>query len=179
MGIAMPQRPNAGPIVARMSFFAPVSLLLFMAVLFVVTILKKIALHPMHYLFIAGGFFAFHILLSYLVDIISIHVAFWIAAAVSVVLVVSYVRLVAGVKFAVSIVALSQLVYLIGFSYSFFWVGRTGLTVTVVAIATLFILMQATGRVDWFNVFRRPGTAPMVPPLQTRPPGDGGDRTPA
>ena len=123
-------------------------------VLFAVVVLKKIQLHPMHYLFISAGFFAFHILLAYLVDIININAAFWICAAVSVFLVVSYMRLAAGVKFALTYVALCQLIYLVGFSYAFLWAGRTGLTVTIAAIVTLFVLMQATGRLDWNEVFR-------------------------
>ncbi|MBL7221779.1 MAG: inner membrane CreD family protein [Phycisphaerae bacterium] len=154
MGIEMPARTNAGPIAARMSFFAPVSLAFFFTVLFTVVVLKKLPLHPMHYLFISAGFFAFHILMAYLVDLISIHAAFWICAAVSTALVVSYMRLVAGVKFAVIYVAAAQVVYLVGFSYAFFWVGMTGLALTVGAIATLFVLMQATGKVDWNEVFR-------------------------
>jgi len=176
MGIAMPARQNAGPIAARMSFFAPVGLLFFFTVLFAVIVLKKIPLHPMHLLFVSAGFFAFHILLSYLVDIINIHAAFWICAAVSVFLVVSYMRLVAGVKVGVLLVGLAQLVYLVGFSYAFFWRGRTGLTITVGAMATLFVLMQATARVKWSEVFGRrsaivqlepvtsPGPAPPVAP---------------
>ncbi|MDY6914123.1 MAG: inner membrane CreD family protein [Planctomycetota bacterium] len=167
MGIVMPRRTNAGPITARMSFFAPVSLFLFFIVLFVVVVRRKIALHPMHYLFIAAGFFAFHILMAYLADLVIIHVAFWIAAAVSVFLVVSYLRLVAGVKFAVFQASLAQLVYLVGFSYAFFWVGRTGLTVTIGAVVTLFILMQATGRLNWGEAFKRPDRpAPTPPPPQ-------------
>ena len=47
------------------------------------------------------------------------------------------------------------MVYLVGFSYAFFWVGMTGLALTIGAIATLFVLMQATGRIDWYEVFRR------------------------
>jgi hypothetical protein len=155
MGIEMPARTNAGPIAARMSFFAPVSLAFFFTVLFTVVVLKKLPLHPMHYLFISAGFFAFHILMAYLVDLISIHAAFWICAVVSTALVVSYMRLVAGVKFAVIYVGAAQLVYLVGFSYAFFWVGATGLTLTIGAIATLFVLMQATGKVDWYEVFGR------------------------
>jgi len=173
MGIEMPSRTNAGPIAARMSFFAPVSLAFFFTVLFTVVVLKKLPLHPMHYLFISAGFFAFHILMAYLVDLISIHAAFWICAAVSTALVVSYMRLVAGVKFAVIYVGAAQLVYLVGFSYAFFWVGATGLTLTIGAIATLFVLMQATGRVDWSEVFK---VAPegkkqwvTVPPLPDEP----------
>jgi hypothetical protein len=128
MGIAMPRRANAGPIVARMSLFAPVSLAFFFTVLLAVVVLKGIPLHPMHLLLVAAGFFAFHILLSYLADVMNIHPAFWVSAAVSVLLVTSYLRLVAGVKFAVLYAGAAQLVYLVGFSYAFFWVGRTGLT---------------------------------------------------
>ncbi len=175
IGIEMPSRSNAGPLAARMSMFAPISLLFFFTVLFTVVVLKKIPLHPMHYMFISAGFFAFHILLAYLVDIINIHGAFWICAAVSIFLVVSYMRLVAGVRFAVLYVGLAQLVYLIGFSYAFFYPGRTGLTVVIGAVATLFVLMQSTGRVDWQGVFAKPqirtakpGRPPVEPPL---PPG--------
>lgn len=160
MGVVMPKRTNAGPIAARMSFFAPVSLFFFFAVLLAVVVLKNISLHPMHYLFVAAGFFAFHILLAYLADQINIHAAFWICAAVSVFLVVSYMRLVVGIKLAVTYIALAQMVYLVGFSYAFFWVGMTGLTVTIGAIATLFVLMQATGRTDWAEVLKRRDAAP-------------------
>ena len=167
IGIAMPKRPNAGPIAARMSYFAPVSLLFFFTVLFAVVVLRSIRLHPMHYLFIAAGFFAFHILMAYLADIINIHPAFWISASVSVLLVVTYMRLVAGVKFALVYTGLAQLVYLVGFSYAFFWVGRTGLPITICAVVTLFVLMQATGRVDWHEFFKRPARPVVIPPLAT------------
>jgi hypothetical protein len=163
IGIEMPARENAGPIAARMSFHAPVSLLFFFTVMFTVVVLKKIPLHPMHYLFISAGFFSFHILLAYLVDHIDIHLAFWISAAVSVFMVVNYMRLVAGVKFAVLYVGLAQLVYLIGFSYAFFFKGWTGLTVVVVAILTLFVLMMATALLVWDEVFARPSAPPRPP----------------
>ncbi|HHH75797.1 MAG TPA: hypothetical protein ENL03_02075, partial [Phycisphaerae bacterium] len=155
MGVVVPQPINAGPIAARMSMFAPVSLAFFFTVLFVVAVLKKVSLHPMHYLFIAAGFFAFHILLAYLVDILPVHAAFWICAAVSVILVTTYMRLVCGLKFTVFYVAGAQLVFLVGFSYAFFWVGKTGLTVTISAVVTLFVLMQATARINWSEVLGR------------------------
>ena len=177
IGIAMPKRPNAGPIVARMSYFAPVSLVFFFTVLFAVVVLKGIRLHPMHTLFIAAGFFAFHILMAYLADLINIHPAFWISASVSVLLVVTYMRLVAGVKFALLYTGLAQGVYLVGFSYAFFWVGRTGLTITVCAVVTLFVLMQATGRMDWHALFRhperpRPIVIPPVVPADPQAPAE-------
>ena len=39
------------------------------------------------------------------------------------------------------------------FSYAFFFEGFTGLTITVGAIVTLFVLMQMTARVSWDEVF--------------------------
>ena len=173
IGLEMPSLPSAGPIAARISYFAPVSLLFFLTVIFTVCVLKKIDLHPMHCLFISAGFFAFHILLAYLIDLVNIHAAFWICSAVSLLLVVSYMRLVAGFRFAAVYVGFAQLVYLIGFGYAFFWAGRTGLTVTIGAVLTLFVLMQATGRVNWTDSFRRrngqPQPRPEPPP--TTPPG--------
>jgi len=163
IAVDTPAREDAGPIAARMALYAPVGLFFFFTVLFTVMLLKKVPLHPMHYLMISAAFFAFHILLAYLVDHIDIHRAFWISAAVSVFLVVTYMRLVAGVKFAVAYVGFTQLVYLIGFSYAFFWKGWTGLTVVIVAIITLFVLMQATARVDWTRVFARPAAKPPQP----------------
>jgi len=173
MGIVVPQNANAGPIAARMSFFAPVSLFFFFTVLFVLVVLKGVRLHPMHYLFVAAGFFAFHILLAYLSDLCDIQAAFWICAVVSVLLVTSYLRLVGGVKFALLYAGVAQLVFLVGFSYAFFWVGKTGLSVTVCAIATLFVLMQATGRVNWHDVFSsRSPNSPPPPPQRFAPHGE-------
>ena len=71
------------------------------------------------------------------------------ATVVSVVLVTTYLRLVVSARFAFVEAALAQLVYLVDFSLAHFWEGFTGLTVTVLAIATLFVLMQLTGRVRW------------------------------
>jgi len=43
-------------------------------------------------------------------------------------------------------------VFLVLFSYAFFFEGYTGLTVTVGAVITLFDLMQMTGRVKWDEI---------------------------
>jgi hypothetical protein len=50
-------------------------------------------------------------------------------------------------------------VFLVLFSYAFFFEGYTGLTVTVGAVVTLFALMQATARVDWTAVFATPASS--------------------
>ncbi len=44
------------------------------------------------------------------------------------------------------------------------WLYRSKLNLLlIVAIVTLFVLMQATGRLDWSKVFSRPRTAPPPP----------------
>ncbi|MBK5260291.1 MAG: inner membrane CreD family protein [Thermoanaerobaculia bacterium] len=156
IGMVMPEKLQPGPLAGRISFFAPVSLLFFFFLIFVITRLRKIELHPMHYFFLATSFFAFHLLLGYLVDHISIHAAFAICSAVSIFLVVSYLRIVVGPRFAFVEAALAQLVYLVGFSYAFFFKGYTGLAVTIGAILSLFLVMQMTARVDWGGT--RPAT---------------------
>jgi inner membrane protein involved in colicin E2 resistance len=155
IGMDLPDRTNPGPLAARITFFAPVSLLFFMTVLVILGILSDENLHPMNYAFLSAAFFAFHLLLAYIVDHVNIHASFVVAAATSIVLVVSYLRLVAGMRFAVRRAGVAQLVFLVFFSYAFFFEGYTGLTVTVGSIVTLFVLMQATARVDWSTVFRR------------------------
>ena len=54
---------------------------------------------------------------------------------------------------------LSQIVYLVLFSLTFFWEGYTGLTVTVLSIVTLFLLMQLTGRIRWSALSQAPRPA--------------------
>ncbi len=148
-----PDRLNPGPLAARITFFAPVSLLFFFAVLVVSGVLRGRSLHPMNYLFVAAAFFAFHLLLAYLVDHVELHASFAIAAASSLFLVTSYLRIVAGPRAGILEAGLAQLVYLVLFSYAFFFEGYAGLTVTLGAVVTLFVLMQITARVDWARVF--------------------------
>ena len=103
--------------------------------------------------FLECAFFSFHLLMAYLVDHISIHLAFAICSAVSVILLVSYLRLVVGMRFAALEAGLAQVIYLILFSYAFFFEGFTGLAITIGAILTLFITMQMTARVRWSEKF--------------------------
>jgi hypothetical protein len=149
IAMVMPERLQPGPLAGEISFFAPVSLLLFFFLIFTITRLRGIDLHPMNYFFLATSFFAFHLLLAYLVDHISIHAAFAICSAVSIFLSVSYLRLVTGLRFALIEAGIAQFVYLVLFSYAFFLRGYTGLAVTIGCIVTLFVVMQMTGRVGW------------------------------
>ena len=162
--IEMPERQNPGDLAGRIIFFAPVSLLFFLTVMVVVCVMKRIEIHPMNYFFISAAFFGFHLLLAYLVDHISVHSAFLISAVVSVFLVVTYLRLVTGARFALLYAGTAQLVFLVGFSYAFFFKGFAGLTVTIGAVVTLFALMQVTGRVRWGEMFRSGTGVPPTPP---------------
>lgn len=154
IGMAMPTRLNPGPWASKVSFAAPVSLFLFFFLVFVFSTIKGIKIHPMNYLFLGAAFFSFHLLLAYLVDHISIHWAFAICSAVSIFLVISYMRLVIGLRLALIEVGLSQLIYLVLFSYTFFFEGYTGLAITILCIVTLFTTMQFTGKVDWEALFQ-------------------------
>jgi len=160
IGMAMPEKLQPGPLAGKISFFAPVSLFFFFFLVFIITTIRRTDLHPMNYFFLAAAFFAFHLLMAYLVDHISIHAAFAISAVVSLLLVVSYMRLVAGARFAIVECGLAQLVYLVLFSYAFFFKGFTGLAITIGAIITLFVVMQLTGRINWQEKFARDGLQP-------------------
>ena len=153
IAMTMPEKLQPGPLAGRISFFAPVSLFFFFFLMLIITTLRGIELHPMNYFFLAAAFFSFHLLLAYLVDHVSIHLAFVISSAVSIFLVVSYLRLVVGVRFAAREAALAQFIYLVAFSYAFFLKGFTGLAITIGSISTLFVVMQATGRIRWKEKF--------------------------
>ncbi|MCD4738493.1 MAG: inner membrane CreD family protein [Anaerolineae bacterium] len=155
VGVEMPSKLNPGPLASRMSYFAPVSLLFFFTVLMVLGAVNGTNLHPMHYFFLGASFFSFHILFSYLVDHVVLELAFIIAAVVSVALVVSYLWRVIGWRFAVREAGISQLLFLVLFSYAFFFEGYTGLVVTIGAIITLAALMQITAKVDWAAIFSK------------------------
>ena len=153
IAMVMPEKLQPGPLAGKISFFAPVSLFFFFFLMLIITTMRGIDLHPMNYFFLAAAFFSFHLLLAYLVDHISIHSSFAIASAVSIFLVVSYLRLVVGIRFASREAAFAQFIYLVMFSYAFFLKGFTGLAITIGSVLTLFVVMQVTGRIKWTDKF--------------------------
>jgi hypothetical protein len=171
IGMVMPTHVQPGELASALAFSAPVSLLFFFAIVFVLATLRRIDIHPVNYLLIAAGFFAFHLLFAYSADHLSVEVAFALSSVVSMVLVISYLRLVVSNTFAFREATLAQLVYLIGFSLAHFWEGYTGITITVLAIVTLFVMMQLTGRVRWHEVlsFGSKASPPPQPPSFTAP----------
>jgi inner membrane protein involved in colicin E2 resistance len=161
IGMTMPQKSQPGPLAGEISYAAPVSLFFFFFLMFIITTLRNIDLHPMNYFFLATAFFAFHLLLAYSADHISIHAAMALSSVVSAGLVVSYLRLVVGLRFAALEAGTAQLIYLVLFSYAFFWKGFTGLAITIIAIITLFIVMQMTGRIRWTERFAARSRVPV------------------
>lgn len=155
IGMVMPRKLNPGPWVSEVTYFAPVSLFLFFFLLFIYTTIKNIRIHPMNYFFIGVAFFSFHLLMAYLVDHLSIQLSFIVCSFISIFLVISYMRLIVGSRTAFLEVGISQFVYLVVFSYTFFFTGYTGLAITILCIITLFFVMQSTGKVDWDTVFHK------------------------
>ncbi len=171
IGMKMPQRIQPGQLAASLSFSAPISLGFFFLLLMVLSKLRGHDIHPVNYLFLGAAFFAFHLLFAYTVDHLHIVPAFALSSGVSVLLVVSYLRLVVSPRFAFVEAALAQLVYLVGFSLAHFFDGFTGLTVTVISILTLFLLMQLTGRIRWGAEPKAPSDkpSPNTPPPPAPP----------
>lgn len=153
IGMDMPATLNAGPVVADVAAWAPLSLVLFFGVLLLISVMRGIDLHPMHYLFCAAGLFAFPLLFAYSVDLLPVHAAFFIAAGVSLTLVCGYLRAVGGGALFRTAVA-AHLSYVVLFSYSFFHPGASGFVLTILGIVTLGVLMHLTARVDWSARFR-------------------------
>jgi inner membrane protein involved in colicin E2 resistance len=147
----MPKVLNPGPIASRISFFAPVSLLFFFAVFLIFGAVTGMNLHPMNYFFLAAGFFAFQLLFAYTVDLMPIHMCFFLSAAVSLGLVCGYLHAVGGRQLT-RIALPAQFAYMVLFSYSFFFDGLSGLTIAVGAVLTLAVLMVATAKLNWSEV---------------------------
>lgn len=153
IGMDMPKRLNAGPVAARIAFFAPVSLLFFVTLILLIGGMKGIPLHPMHIFFVSAGFFAFHLLFAYLVDLFPLTPSFGISALASVLLVCGYLKAVGGTGlFKIALPA--QAVYLVLFSASFFIDGLTGITLAILGVITLALLMFLTARIDWRDFFK-------------------------
>ena len=161
IGMTIPYPLQPGPLAQRITFWAPVSLLFYIFVMLLITTLRGIDLHPMNYFFLACAFFAFHLLLAYLVDRMPLEAAFAICSVVSMFLTISYLRLVVGMRFAAFEAGVVQLIYLVLLSWALFNEGWSGLTITTGAIVTLFVAMQLTGRIRWDERFMASRVQPM------------------
>jgi hypothetical protein len=169
IGMVMPLPIQPGQLASSLSFSAPISLLFFFLMLFVLGTMRSIDIHPINYLFLGAAFFAFHLLFGYSVDHINVVLAFVLSSVVSVILVTTYLRLVVSPRFGFIEAGAAQMVYLVGFSVAHFWDGFTGITVTILSILTLFLLMQLTGRVRWSEALSRKNLDPSPPTSMGQP----------
>ncbi len=167
IGMDMPKQLNAGPVAARIAFFAPVSLVFFVTILILISGVRGIAIHPMHIFFVTAGFFAFHLLFAYLADLVPLAVSFTAASLTSLALVCGYLHAVAG-RQLLAVALPAQAIYLIAFSASFFIDGLTGISLTLLGILTLALLMFLTAKTDWRTTFTR--KPPPIPPSTSSPP---------
>lgn len=100
IGMVPPYPPQPGPLAQRITMWAPVALLFYFFVMLLITTLRGIDLHPVNYFLLVCAFFAFHLLFAYLVDRVPLLTAFVICSLVSLFLTITYLRLVAGWRFA-------------------------------------------------------------------------------
>jgi len=146
ISLELPQKTNPGPLAARITFFAPVALLFYFFVVGLLAEGRGHRLHPFSWFLIGCAFFADHLLFAYLADHVPLWVALTLSSGVSILLAVTYAQWLVGWRFALREMGLAQLVYLVGFSLTFLLKGFTGLSITVGAVLTLFLMMQVTGR---------------------------------
>jgi hypothetical protein len=165
IGMSMPDVLNPGPVAERVTFYAPVSLLFFGTVLLVLAMARNLPFHPMNFFFIAAGFFSFHLLFAYLVDVLPLYASFMIAAGVSLLLVCGYIYAFAGRTLSLWAIG-AQFAYMVLFSYSFFIDGYSGLTIAIGSVLTLAFLMATTAKIDWSKRFGRSAVAPPPIPAQ-------------
>ena len=167
IGIEMPVKLNPGPLSSKMTFFAPICLIFFFSLLAAVAVVKEVNIHPMHFLFVGCGFFAFHLLFAYLVDLVDVHVSFFISTCTTLALVTWYLKGALKGRMPSVAVVLGQLFFLVLFSYSFFVEGTTGLIVAIGSVITLAVMMRLTMDVDWQKFFERGERKPRARRVET------------
>lgn len=158
VGLEVPKFVDTARVASRMSFFGPMSLGLFFVVLVIAGMRMGVCLHVMHFVLLAAACYAFQLLFSYTVDVMPALLAFAIAAAVSMGLVATYLKLVVGTAF-MGVALAAQAAYIVLFNATFFFEGYTGLTLTIMGVMTLGLIMTGTAKMDWNAVLRRESPA--------------------
>ena len=149
IGVTIPRPLDVGKATSGVLFFVPLALLFFLGLILLLTSIRGMPLHPMHYLFITGGFFVFHILMSYLVVLVPLAWAFVISLAASCLMAVGYAALIRKGWVVVFSTGLGILLFQLGFSLAQFFPNIRGLILVLIIIAGLGLAMGFTARVDW------------------------------
>ena len=149
IGVTIPRPLNVGKATSGILFFVPFALLFFLGLILLLTSVRGVSLHPMHFLFITGGFFVFHILMSYLVVLVPLVWAFVISLAASCLMTMGYAALIRKGWVVVFSTGLGILLFQLGFSLAQFFPNIRGLIIALIIIAGLGLAMGFTARVDW------------------------------
>jgi len=149
IGVSIPEPLDVGEATARILLFVPLALIFFLGLILLLTGIKNKPIHPMHYLFITGGFFVFHILMSYLVTLTPLVWAFVISMGVSCLMTIGYAALIRKGWVVVFASVLGIVLFQFGFSLAQFFPQVRGLILVLIIIAGLGLAMGFTARVDW------------------------------
>jgi hypothetical protein len=149
IGVTIPSPLDVGKATSGILFFVPLALLFFLGLILLLTSIRGMPIHPMHFLFITGGFFVFHILMSYLVVLVPLVWAFVISFAASCLMTMGYAALIRKGWVVVFSTGLGILLFQLGFSLAQFFPNIRGLIIALIIIAGLGLAMGFTARVDW------------------------------
>lgn len=149
IGVSIPQPLDIGQATSRVLFVVPLALVFFLGLMLVLTSIKGTPLHPMHYLLITGGFFVFHILMSYLTVLVPIFWAFFISAGASIIMTMGYAALIRKGWAVLLAAGLGIVLFQLGFSLAQFFPDIRGLILALIIISGLGIVMGFTAKVDW------------------------------
>ncbi|HCL58121.1 MAG TPA: hypothetical protein DHW82_14095 [Spirochaetia bacterium] len=142
-------KENHGELAAKLFFYAPLSLILFIGLLILMSVGKEVELHIMHYLFFIIGFFIFYLLNSYLLTFLPVIGAIFTSLAVSSGIVIYYSILLKKGKELIQAVILSLALFQWLFSGAFFAEEYTGLFITLGSIGAFILLIKKTASVKW------------------------------
>ncbi|MBN2435847.1 MAG: hypothetical protein JXK07_11340 [Spirochaetes bacterium] len=151
IGLDFTIKANYGEIFAKIFYYSPITIFLFIAFLLVFSIARQIRIHPVNFIFVMAGFFVYYLLSSYLVSYLNILVAIAISLTVSTLMSVYYIYSMSKNGELTKIAALCFVIFQWFFSATFFFPKHTGLMITLASVAALFILMKLTAAIDWEN----------------------------
>ena len=142
---------NYGAIAAKLFFYSPLALLLFIGLILTFNIAKQTKLHPMHYLFVMIGFFIFYLFGSYIISFLHIIPGILLSLLLSSGIMIYYTFLIKKGNDLVRSVVFGSLIFQWVFSLAFFLPEYTGFLITVAAIISFVALMKTTASIDWEN----------------------------
>ncbi|MCB1189969.1 MAG: US12 family protein [Leptospiraceae bacterium] len=144
---------NYGKVASKLFFYSPLALFLFLGSILLFTISRQINLHPMHYLFLIGGFFVFYLLGSYLISYIKMIPGILVSLAISMGIMLYYVYLIKKEQNLIQVTLVASLIFQWIFSLAFFFPEHTGFIITLGSIIAFVALLKSTAQVDWENKF--------------------------